>query len=100
MQLFPYGGIKEGDRAEFNDQMTTEFRHIRDFIIMHYHLTDQLNLIGSERAMEIPEPLAHRLALFEQSGNVFPQWDVFGETVGLGHDGTRTKARPPSRSFI
>ena len=24
MQLFPYGGIKEGDRAEFNDQMTTE----------------------------------------------------------------------------
>ena len=30
--------------------------------------------------MDIPEPLAHRLTLFEQSGNVFQgQWDVFGE---------------------
>ncbi len=82
MQLFPYGGIKEGDRAEFNDQMTTEFRHIRDFIIMHYHLTDRTDteFWRRNRAMDIPEPLAHRLALFGQSGNVFQgQWDVFGE---------------------
>ena len=82
MQLFPYGGINEGDRAEFNDQMTTEFRHIRDFIIMHYHLTDRTDTEFWRRnsAMDVPEPLAHRLALFQQSGNVFQgQWDVFGE---------------------
>ena len=52
------------------------------FIIMHYHLTDRTDteFWRRNRAMDIPETLAHRLALFEQSGNVFQgQWDVFGE---------------------
>ena len=82
MQLFPYGGIKEGDRSEFNDQMTTEFRHIRDFIIMHYHLTERSDTDFWKRnqCMQVPESLSHRLELFRQSGNVFQgQWDVFGE---------------------
>jgi tryptophan halogenase len=82
MQLFPYGGIQEGDRSEFNEQMTTEFRHIRDFIIMHYHLTERTDTEFWRRnqAMSVPDSLSHRLELFAQSGNVFQgQWDVFGE---------------------
>ena len=39
MQMFPYGSVKESARTEFNRQMDDEFRYIRDFIILHYHVT-------------------------------------------------------------
>ena len=71
--------------------MTTEFRHIRDFIIMHYHLTDRTDTEFWRRnsAMDIPEPLAHRLALFEQSGNVFrgSGTRLWRKQLDAGHDG-------------
>ena len=41
MQMFPHGGIVDSDRAEFNRQMDKEFRFIRDFIILHYHVTER-----------------------------------------------------------
>ena len=82
LQMFPHGGIVESDRAEFNRQMDTEFRYIRDFIIMHYHVTERTD---SEfwrhcRDMDIPESLQHRLDLFRDSGRVFEaEADIFRE---------------------
>ena len=82
LQMFPYGGIVESDRVEFNRQMDAEFRFIRDFIIMHYHVTERTD---SEfwrrcREMEIPDALAHRLDLFRDSGRVFEaEFDIFRE---------------------
>ena len=82
MQMFPYGGIVESDRKEFNRQMDTEFRYIRDFIIMHYHVTERTD---SEfwrrcREMDIPESLRHRLDLFRETGRVFEtESDIFRE---------------------
>ena len=82
LQMFPYGGIVESDQTEFNRQMDTEFRYIRDFIIMHYHVTERTD---SEfwrrcREMDIPDSLQHRLDLFRDTGRVFEtEGDIFLE---------------------
>ena len=82
LQMFPYGGIVEADRAEFNRQMDTEFRFIRDFIIMHYHVNERTDSAFWNRCrdMDIPGSLQHRLDLFRDTGRVFQaEGDVFTE---------------------
>ena len=82
LQMFPYSGIVESDRAEFNRQMDTEFRYIRDFIIMHYHVTerDDSEFWRRSRDMDIPDSLQHRLDLFRDTGRVFEaEFDIFRE---------------------
>ena len=82
MQMFPYGSVKESARTEFNRQMDDEFRYIRDFIILHYHVTARTD---SEfwrrcRSMDIPGSLRNRLELFRNSGIVFEaDRDIFRE---------------------
>jgi tryptophan halogenase len=82
LQMFPYSGIGESDRAEFNRQMDTEFRFIRDFIIMHYHVTERTDSEFWRRCrdMDIPDSLQHRLDQFRDSGLVFEaEFDIFRE---------------------
>ena len=82
LQMFPQDGIVESDRAEFNRQMDTEFRFIRDFIIMHYHVTERTDSEFWRRCrdMAIPESLQHRLDLFRDTGRVFEgEGDIFRE---------------------
>lgn len=82
MQMFPYGGIVESDQAEFNRQMDTEFRFIRDFIILHYHVTERTDSAFWRRCrdMDIPDSLKHRLDLFRDTGRVFEaEGDIFRE---------------------
>ncbi len=82
LQMFPYGGIVDADRNEFNRQMDEEFRFIRDFIILHYHVTERSDSPFWRRCqeMEIPGSLQHRLDLFRDTGRVFETiGDIFGE---------------------
>lgn len=82
LQLFPYHGIVDSERAEFNRQMDTEFRFIRDFIIMHYHVTerDDTPFWRRCREMDIPDTLRHRLDLFRETGRVVEdEFDIFRE---------------------
>jgi tryptophan halogenase len=82
LQMFPYSGIVESDRTEFNRQMDTEFRFIRDFIIMHYHVTERTDTEFWRRCREmvIPDGLRHRLDLFRDTGRVFEtELDIFRE---------------------
>ena len=73
MQMFPYDGIRQPDIEEFNSQMESEILHIRDFIVLHYHVTDRDDtpFWRSCRAMDIPDSLQHRIELFKQTGRVF-----------------------------
>lgn len=73
MQMFPYSGIRQPDLDEFNEQMSTEFTHIRDFIVLHYHVTkrNDSDFWNHCRTMEIPDTLKHRIELFRQTGRVF-----------------------------
>ncbi len=73
LQMFPTDGIRQSDVDEYNFQTSTEIRHIRDFIILHYHVTNRRDSAFWRDAanMEIPESLRHRIALFRETGRVF-----------------------------
>jgi tryptophan halogenase len=73
MQMFPSMGICQSDVDEYNRQAESEIEHIRDFIILHYHVTNRQDSAfwrdcGS---MDIPASLRHRIELFRETGRVF-----------------------------
>lgn len=73
IRLFPYQGIKKSDVNEFNKQTKFDTERIRDFIVLHYKVT---NRDDSEfwlhcRNMTIPETLQHKIQLFKESGRMF-----------------------------
>ncbi|KQW42951.1 MULTISPECIES: tryptophan halogenase family protein [unclassified Roseateles] len=82
MQLFPTQGINPADVNEFNLQCERELTHIRDFIILHYHVTHRSDsaLWNHVRTMEVPATLRHRIDLFTESARVFrPSDELFAE---------------------
>lgn len=83
MLMFPSRGIKQCDIDEFNAQAKTEAENIKDFIILHYHLTDRKDTPFWRycKSMDIPDTLKHRMTLFKESGHVFKKAEeLFGET--------------------
>lgn len=73
MQMFPLTGIKQSDIDEFNQQTKYEIEHIRDFIVLHYNVTNRQDTPFWRhcRNMDIPESLRHRIDLFRETGRVF-----------------------------
>ena len=73
MQTFPLNGIKQSDIDEFNRQTRFELEHIRDFIVLHYKVTNRRDTPFWRhcRRMEIPDSLSHRIDLFRETGRVF-----------------------------
>ena len=82
MQMFPYDGVRQPDIDEFNAQMTFEIENIRDFIVLHYHVTerDDSRFWRHCRSAQIPDSLQHRIDLFKETGRVFKvPTELFGE---------------------
>jgi tryptophan halogenase len=73
MQLFPVNGIDQTEVDEFNAQSKSEIEYIRDFIILHYHVTQRTDspFWNFCRTMEVPESLSRRIELFKSNGRVF-----------------------------
>ena len=73
MQMFPRVGISPADVAEYNQQSSAEIEHIRDFIVLHYHVTRRQDTPFWQacRTMDIPTSLRHRIDLFRETGRVF-----------------------------
>lgn len=73
LRMFPIDGIVEEDVNEFNRQADFDIEHIRDFIILHYHVTNRTDTPFWRhcRQMDIPESLRHRIELFKKTGRVF-----------------------------
>ncbi len=73
LQMFPAGPIAPADVAEFNQQMRADFEHIRDFIVLHYHVTQRRDTPYWQacRDMTVPATLRHRIELFADTGRVF-----------------------------
>ena len=72
LQYFPDKDFKPHLAAEFNRKMLAQYASIRDFIILHYKLTQRTD---SEfwrycAAMPIPDTLQHQIELFRTSGRV------------------------------
>ena len=75
MHLLPLLPGKRYDQRlvdEFNRRMDLEYERIRDFLILHYHLNSRndAELWRYCRAMEVPESLQRKIALFSHSGIV------------------------------
>ena len=72
IQFFPFGGNFEALARRYNEKSRYEIERIRDFIILHYKLThrDDTPFWRSCRDMDIPDSLAERIALFQESGTI------------------------------
>lgn len=72
IQLFPFEGNFDALSRRFNERLRYDFEHVRDFIILHYKLTqrDDTPFWRSCRDLEIPDSLAERIALFADSGHI------------------------------
>jgi tryptophan halogenase len=70
MKMFPFGGNIALLAEQYNREAQLEAETIRDFIILHYHLTerDDSPFWQHYRTMEIPESLKHRMAIFKENG--------------------------------
>ena len=84
IKLFPRHGVSDALVTEFNKQSITEIEHIRDFIILHYKLTEREDtpFWRQCKQMEIPQSLAHKMDLFKQTGKVVRENDeLFAEVA-------------------
>ncbi|WP_026286770.1 tryptophan halogenase family protein [Gilvimarinus chinensis] len=82
VQLLSVDGINLSSEKEFNQQTKVDVERIRDFIILHYKVTDRSD---SEfwrycQNMEIPPALEQKINLFRANGTVFKvDNELFGE---------------------
>ncbi|SDD20970.1 tryptophan halogenase family protein [Kordiimonas lacus] len=73
IQYFPFNGCNPALADHFNRLASEEFESIRDFIIAHYHVTqrDDTAFWRDRQAMDIPDTLKQRLALYRDNGLVY-----------------------------
>jgi tryptophan 7-halogenase len=73
IQLFPFEGSGAGLRDRYNAMNREEMENVRDFIILHYHLTerDDSPFWRRCRDMEVPDSLRQRIALFRDGAQAF-----------------------------
>jgi tryptophan halogenase len=82
LQMFPHHGIVDADISEFNQQMFSEIDNTRDFIVLHYCVTNRRDTPFWRHcaSMPIPDSLQHRIDLFREAGRVFKvPTELFGE---------------------
>lgn len=86
VHLFPNQGVTDSLISEYNKQSKTEFEQIRDFLILHYKVTerDDSAFWRDMKAMDIPDSLQNKIDLFKQDGRLFrEQNDLFLESSWL-----------------
>ncbi|WP_049628974.1 tryptophan halogenase family protein [Cellvibrio sp. pealriver] len=82
ISLFPTKDFNQANIAEYNRQTHFEFEKIRDFLILHYHVTerDDSDFWNYCRTMEIPDSLAQKISLFRSTGKIFREsYEMFSE---------------------
>lgn len=73
LKLFPAAEINPVEVDEYNRQSKIEFEQVRDFIVLHYHITQRTDspFWNYCRTMDIPETLANKIELFKSNGRIF-----------------------------
>ena len=106
IQLFPSDGICQSDIDEYNNQTRTAIEIIRDFIILHYHVTNRTDSAFWRgcREMEVPPLLKHRIQQFRDTARVTLTADeLFAENswvqVMMGQGITPTGHHPITRQM-
>lgn len=83
LKLLPSKDMELEKVNKFNSQMRYEMNNIRDFIVLHYHVTqrDDSEFWRYCRRMDIPDSLKERIELFEQSSHVYKdEYELFGDS--------------------
>ncbi len=77
IRMFPGEGIHQAEIDEYNRQSTFEYERIRDFIILHYHVTQRTDsqFWNYCRTMSIPETLARKIQTYKNTTSVFRDQD-------------------------
>ena len=72
IDLFPDRDFEPALADEYNRQTNTRFESIRDFLVLHYHLSrrEDSELWRYCRNMSIPDSLRHQIEVFQSSGRV------------------------------
>ncbi|WP_404338279.1 tryptophan halogenase family protein [Sphingomonas sp. MMS12-HWE2-04] len=94
LSMFPDKAFDQAGIDQYNRMMTAEFENVRDFIILHYHLTrrDDSDFWNHVRTMPVPDSLTQRLELYGQFGRLFlepselfrePSWVAVMQGQGL-----------------
>ena len=73
VQNFPFFGINDALVARYNDLAQREAEYARDFVILHYKLTERTDSAfwRDNAAMAVPDSLQARIDLFRQSGMAY-----------------------------
>lgn len=77
MRSFPFNGFDDALIERYNALSRAELEGVRDFIILHYNLTerDDSDFWRRCRTMEIPDSLALRIALFREDAQAWQASD-------------------------
>ncbi len=86
LEFFPARAFEQSEIDEYNRQSRFEFERIRDFIILHYHQTqrDDAPFWRDCRAMDIPDTLRHKIAMYQRQGRIVrDNMELFAEVGWL-----------------
>jgi tryptophan halogenase len=84
--LFPNKGFNQVDIDTYNAQQKIELERIRDFIILHYKVTerDDSEFWRYCKNMDIPQYLQDKIALYQANGRIYRQdTELFNESSWL-----------------
>lgn len=73
IQFFPFDGNYDAVASQYNRYTNEEVDSIRDFLILHYKITDREDTAfwRDRQAMDIPDSLQHRLDLYRETGLLY-----------------------------
>lgn len=83
VQLFEGDATSLTATSEFNRQSRQEMEGVRDFIILHYKVTNREDTPFWRycKNMSVPDELQHRIDLFKRSGRIFKKdYDLFNDS--------------------
>jgi tryptophan halogenase len=111
VELFPEKQISPLERDEFNRLIDLEYDRIRDFLILHYHLTQRSDTPFWDyvRTMDVPDTLKEKMELFQRRGRVVKyresvfldaSWIAVYVGQGLVPDGYDMRAQLPSSEHL
>jgi tryptophan 7-halogenase len=73
IHYFPFGGVTQAFEDQFNEDLRLEAEGVRDFIILHYHVTDREDTPFWKycKEMKVPELLARRIQMFRDRAHAW-----------------------------
>ena len=82
IHLFPFAGITQSFVDQYNDEVRAEAEKVRDFIILHYKVTDREDtpFWRECKHMQVPESLQRRIDMFKERAHA---WQADGELFRL-----------------